>query len=104
MAKAQPDLDPLSREMREGAECAVTLSDGTKALDVCRMMVTLFDAGYRVLELAPPEGPAVPVEITALYDGRCTHCRGPVAAGDRVVWKRDERGVKCLRCGARKAA
>jgi hypothetical protein len=101
---AEPNQDARARAARERCELAVVRSDGALALDACRMMAELFDAGFRLLELAPDAGPAVPVEIVALYDGRCTHCRAPVAAGDRVVWTRDQAGVRCLRCGAREAA
>lgn len=93
--------DATNRAMRERAELAVANGDKDLALEVCRMHVALYEAGWRYFELAPVI-PSKPIEIVALYDGRCLQCRAPIAAGDRIVWS--EGGTRCLRCGRREAA
>jgi hypothetical protein len=101
---SERNLDAVARAARERAELAVLRSDAGMALEACRLMVELFAAGFRLFDLPAASAPAVPKEITAMYDGRCVQCRAPIAAGDRIVWSADEGAARCLRCGARKAA
>lgn len=101
---AERNLDAVARSAREKAELAVVRSDAGMALEACRMMVELFDAGFRLFDLPAASAATPPREITALYDGRCVACRAPIAAGDRIIWAADEGRARCLRCGRREAA